>query len=269
MQDRLRQTAVIGLALLDIGSSFWLGERLNQEASTTPVYFLPFGPTFAIWGLIFSSALVYGVYQALPTQRERSLHRRVGWWVAVNAGLTALWNFTAGSAEEPGNAAIRPLLLWSTVGILAGMLFSLTQAFIVLRRMDAELTSRDRWLTQFPITVFFAWLNVAMIANTTAALIGSDVTGGANGAVWAAGMLLIAAALASMMIIYSRAGIGTLTYSGVIIWAVIGIFFNNVNRSPLVTVISLAIIVVVSAVTIYHLSRPRRASQPGFQGALS
>lgn len=262
MNDRLRQLAVVVFAVLDIVSSFWLGSSLDQGPEQAPVYFLPFGLTFAIWGVIFTAQVVYAVYQALPGQRGRLLHRRIGGWVAVNAALTALWNFTAGSAEQPGNADIRALLISATVVILVGMLFSLTQAFIVLRRMHHELTPRDRWLAQFPVTVFFAWLNVAMIANTTAALAANGFTGAPNGALWAVGMLLVAAVLTSTVILYSRAGLGTLTYSGVIIWAIIGIFFNNYNRSSLVAVFCVAVAAVVIVVTWLRFSRERRDAAP-------
>lgn len=258
MKDRVRQFAVLVFAALDIFSSFWLGSSLDQAASDAPVYFLPFGPTFAIWGVIFTSQMVYAVYQALPAQRERLLHRRIGGWIACNAALTALWNFTAGSAEQAANAAVAPLLVAATVVILVGMLFSLTRAFITLREMHDELTQRDRWLAQFPVTVFFAWLNVAMIANTTAALAANGFTGAPNGPWWAAAMLIIAALLASAIIRYTRVGLATLTYAGVIIWAVIGILFNNLERAPVVVITSVVTLVVVVAVTGFHMAQARR-----------
>jgi hypothetical protein len=259
MSDRLRQIAVIVFAVLDVVSSFWLGDSLDQGSDPTPVYFLPFGLTFAIWGVIFTSALVYAGYQALPGQGERLLHRKIGWWVALNGALTALWNFTAGTAGQQNDPNFQPLLVVATVIILVGMLFALTRVFIIFRQMDAGLTARDRWLAQFPTTVFFAWLNVAMIANTTAALDAVGWTGEPNGALWAVGMLIVASALASLMIVYTRPGIGTVTYTGVILWAVVGIFFNNIDRSLLVALTCLVVAVIVLAVAVIHSTRPRSA----------
>jgi hypothetical protein len=255
MNDRIRQVLVLFVALTCIVSSFWLGDSLDQGADPTPVYFLPFGLTFAIWGLIFSSSLVYAVYQALPGQASRLLHRRIGSWVALNGALTTLWNFTAGSAGQPNMPDYQPHFVAATVFILIGMLYSLTRAVIALRSLYPDLSTRDRWLVVFPVTVFFAWLNVAMIANTTAALDAVGFTGGADGATWAAGMLVIAALVASAVILYTRQGLSTLTYAGVILWALVGIFFNNAARSPLVSALCIFAIVAVLFVTIWHMGR--------------
>jgi hypothetical protein len=265
MYSRIRQILVVVFAVLEIGSSVWLGDRLDQEAAPTPVYFLPFGPTFAIWGLIFASGLVYAIYQALPGQGERRLHRRIGWWVALNAVFTTLWNVTAGMSEQPDNAAVKPILVWGTVGILAGMLFALTQAFIVLREMHDELTPRDRWLAQFPVTVFFAWLNVAMIANTTAALAAAGVTAEPYSSLWAAGMLLIAAVVASAMIRFARPGVGRWTYTAVVLWAIIGIFFNTIDRSLLVASVCVIVALLVVGVAVLHMAPPNRQHPPDRQ----
>ncbi|MDX2162133.1 MAG: hypothetical protein SF162_12465 [bacterium] len=263
MNALIRPGAVVIFAVLDILSSFWLGSSLDQGSDPTPVYFLPFGLTFAIWGLIFSSQLVYAVYQALPSQRDRAIHRRIGGWVALNAALTALWNFTAGSAGQQNSPDFQPLFVVATVFILVGMLFALTQVFIAFREMHADLTPRDRALVQFPLTVFFAWLNVAMIANTTAGLDAVGFTGEPNGAIWAAVMLVIAAVVASLMIFYTRPGIGTFTYTGVIIWAVVGIFFNNFERSTLVAGVSVLVTGIVIMAAWLHLSGRTPFVRPG------
>jgi translocator protein len=252
MRDRIRQVLVLVFVILDIVSSFALGDSLDQTpGEANPVYFLPFGLTFAIWGVIFFSGLLYAIYQLLPAQRERALHRAIGPWVALNAALTALWNFVAGQAGTQGTPGFQPALVTLTVVILIGMLVSMTRVFVIFRNMHAQLTGQDRGLAQFYTTVFFAWLNVAAIANTTAAL--NAVGFNSNGAVWAAVLLVVAVALASAMIRYSRPGLATITYTGVIVWALIGIFFNNYDRSALVAVTSIAAGLVVIAVAAFHL----------------
>jgi hypothetical protein len=263
MRNRVRQIAVLFFAALDIVSSFWLGSSLDQGQDSTPVYFLPFGLTFAIWGVIFASGMIYAVYQALPGQGNRVLHQRIGGWVALNAALTALWNFTAGLAGQPNQPGYQPLLVVATVFILMGMLYALTRVFIVFREMHGTIAGRDRWLVLFPVTVFFAWLNVAMIANTTAALDAVGFTGEPNGALWAAGMLLVASLLSSLMILYTRTTLVTITYAAVIVWATVGIFFNNIDRSLLVAVLSLIVAGVAVVVASVHVVRRRIPARPG------
>ena len=50
---------------------------------------LPADWTFAIWGPIYLAFLGYAVYQLLPAQRGREVHRATGWWLAVSAVLNA------------------------------------------------------------------------------------------------------------------------------------------------------------------------------------
>ncbi|MCU0466259.1 MAG: hypothetical protein MUF38_17045 [Anaerolineae bacterium] len=253
MNDRIRQIAVLITAALDIVSSFWLGDSLDQTgADSTPVYFLPFGLTFAIWGVIFASQMVYAVYQALPNQTTRAIHRRIGGWVALNAGLTALWNLCAGLAGQEGTPGFQPLLVVATVFIVVGMLYALTQVFIILRTMHDQLTPRDRWLAQFPTTVFFAWLNVATIANTTAALDALGLTGSPTDSLWAVAMLAVTVVLATLMVHYTRAALATITYTSVIVWGAVGIVFNNLDQSPLVAASAGAAAVAVAVVAALH-----------------
>jgi translocator protein len=207
---------------------------------------------------------LYALYQALPGQWDRVLHRRIGGWVALNGALTALWNVTAGQAGTLGTPEFRPVFVVLTVVFLAGMLSSLTRVFVIFRNMDAELTRRDRWLVQVPVTVFFAWLNVAAIANTAAALLALGFTGEPYGPLWGVGRLIVATILASLVVLYSRPTIGTVVYSSVIIWAVIGILINNSSRSMPIVVTCVASSIIVILVTIYHLRRnsPNATFQP-------
>ncbi|MCU0474844.1 MAG: hypothetical protein MUC99_01795 [Anaerolineae bacterium] len=255
MHDTFRQGAVLLLALSNIVSSFWLGNSLDQGTDPTPVYFLPFGLTFAIWGVIFASQLAYGVYQVLPSQRQRPIHRQIGGWVALNAGLTTLWNLTAGAAGQEGTAGFQPLLVGVTVFILMVMLFALTRVFMVFHALPQRPTRRDHGLILFPFTVFFAWLNVAMIANTTAALDAFGFRGDPDGALWAVGMLAVAAILASVMIAYTRQVGVALTYTAVIVWALVGIFINNLDRSFLVSTACVVVALIVVVAAWLHLSR--------------
>ncbi len=253
----VRQVAVIAFTVSNWVMSALLGSGLNQSsADANRAYFLPVNGTFAIWGVIFLTELFYAIYQGLPAQRERTIHRTIGGWVALNAALTSGWIVCALPQINQG----RSIFVVLTVLFLIGMLFSLTQAFIRLHRLSAELTTPDRWLVRVPVTIFFAWLNVAMIANTAAALIALGFTGEPNGALWAARMLVVATGLASAVILYNRPNIGTIVYTGVVVWAVVGIAANNTDRAPLVVILSLVAAVVVVVVTVFDWLRRRSAS---------
>ena len=84
VSDRTRSIAVAVAAVAQ--TVVGLGAQLVVDADSStaaisddnrsPV--TPAGYAFSIWGLIFAACLALAVYQALPAQREREVHRRTG-----------------------------------------------------------------------------------------------------------------------------------------------------------------------------------------------
>ena len=94
--DLARNLAVASLAVIQIvvagmGGSGALGEDVGTVARSYPTPVLPAGWTFGIWGVIYLAFVGYAVYQLLPTQRTRAVHRATGWWLAVSAVLNMAW----------------------------------------------------------------------------------------------------------------------------------------------------------------------------------
>ena len=78
--DLARNLAVASLAMIQIvvaglGGSGALGEDVGTVARSYPTPVLPASWTFGIWGVIYLAFLGYAVYQLLPTQRTRAVHR--------------------------------------------------------------------------------------------------------------------------------------------------------------------------------------------------
>ena len=81
--DLTRGLAVVALAVIQIvvaglGGSGATGEDVGTVARSYPSPVLPAGWTFAIWGPIYLAFLGYAVYQLLPAQRTREVHRATG-----------------------------------------------------------------------------------------------------------------------------------------------------------------------------------------------
>lgn len=260
MNDRIRQTLVIIFAIgqwltagLIASTFFEFNEITNSESTVSESdYFIPSNGTFAVWGLIYSGATVYAVYQALPAQRERALHRRVGGWLALNYALCCLWNVVSVQSGQPGTPDFQPAWIGGTVVIIVGMLIALTQVWISLREMNVDLARRDRWLAQAPAAFYFAWINVAVIANTTSLLMAYGINGEPYGVLWSTGMIVVATLLTSLMILYSKASLGTLAYTSVVVWALVGIYIGNNAESVLVGASALLAACVVTLVTALH-----------------
>jgi benzodiazapine receptor len=85
--DRTRAVLVAVLAVAQVLSSPVTTRTFGPEADTgrisdanlSPV--TPAGWAFGIWVLIYAGSLVLAVYQLLPSQLPRRVHRRTGWWL--------------------------------------------------------------------------------------------------------------------------------------------------------------------------------------------
>lgn len=270
MSDRLRQFLVVFFAIAEVAASFGISSRLEQGSNPSALrpYFLPIDITFIVWGIIYLGALAYAVYQAQNSQRERALHRRIGGWAILNMALCTLWLPVSVAGGNLGDPGFNPIFTALTAIIIVGMLVAMTAVFIILRQMDAQLTRQDRWLAQVPMTIYFAWLNVATVANTTAALYAYGITGEPNGALIAAVMLVIAGLITCTMVLYSRAGIGTVAYIVVILWALLGIYLNNTDRAMIVSNTAAAVALVFALVSTYHfINRGGSILRVGARGA--
>ena len=259
MSDRLRQILVISFMVGQWFTAIVLGGSLDGASTNANTYFIPADITFIVWSFIYLGSTVYAIYQALPHQRERVLHRRVGGFIALNSLLCTVWNSTAIIGTQSGNP---PFYVLVTVLLIIGMCYALTRVFIALRELDANLTNTDRWLVQVPASIYFAWLNVAVIANTTSLLVAYGITGEPNGAIWSVVMIMVAIMLTSLMILYTRPSLGTISYSIVIVWAFVGINLGNAEKSALVGTVALFAAALVAAVALVRLIMRTSSSTP-------
>jgi hypothetical protein len=64
---------------------------VGRVSGENPTLVVPGDYAFVIWTPIFLLALVYAVYQALPSNRENPLLRRVGWFSALAYFSNGVW----------------------------------------------------------------------------------------------------------------------------------------------------------------------------------
>lgn len=232
-QDRIRQLLVVVFAILQFVTPMFFGDIFDESStvSVQPIYFVPAGYTFLIWSVIVFLSATYATYQILPGQTKRVLHRRIGWSVMLNTLLFSLWLWAAAQQGTFGTPNFQPIWILLTVIIIIGMLLMNILAFNHLRALKGQLTRRDMWLVQVPVSVYFGWLNLATIANTVAAII----TG-------------------SVLLLFNNIQ-GTIAYGAVIIWATIGIALENCSLSLAVTVTAVLVAVTILLVTMYSVNR--------------
>jgi len=132
-----------------------------------PVLFTPAGYVFSIWGVIYLGLIAFGIFQALPSQRDNPRLLRVGPWFAIgnlfNASWIILWHY-----------GYFTLTLVAMLGLLVALLF-IFQRLVIAKRPD---NARELWLVNIPFSIYLGWISVATIANFSASLYNLGFTGG-------------------------------------------------------------------------------------------
>src|SRR5450759_260735 len=95
--DTLRQAlvlvaAIATIAFNGISQAIPVGGRTSADVSNQyTTFFTPANYAFAIWGVIYLLLLAFGIYQALPSQRENPNTRKISWLFILNCILNCAW----------------------------------------------------------------------------------------------------------------------------------------------------------------------------------
>ena len=210
--DILRQALVLvaviaTIAFNGLSQALPIGGRTSADVSNSyTTYFTPANYAFAIWGVIYLLLLGYGIYQALPAQRESPNVRKIGWLFILSCALNCLW-ITLFQYDQ----------ILVSVLVIVGLLLSLIGIYLRLDVGRSSVSTADRLLVHLPFSVYLGWLSVATIANVSvlgAAQNWGDLFGIAA-PTWAAIMLGVAT-LVGLLIVITRRDVG---YVLVFVWA--------------------------------------------------
>ena len=252
LTDLVRSAAVMLFALVQVVVAVFVGsgtagEPIGDIARRYATPLLAAGWAFAIWVPIYLGFLAYAVYQLLPGQRGRQVHRETGWWLLVSAVCNAAWLLSFGAGLVP----VAELLL-------IVLLVSLAVVFGRLSRLPAESVV-ERVVLRGTVAVYTGWVSLAVVLGTaaTGAWIGLPGTG-ALAAIAAVVVLLAVTAIICWAVLAGTAVVG---YAAAAVWAIAGVALND---PPAGVVVAGAIaIVAVLATTTRRLTtagNPRRAA---------
>ncbi len=197
------------------------GQTSAEVANRLPIYFVPANYVFSIWGVIYTLLIGYGIYQALPPQREHPALRRIGYLFVLSAIANSAWLVLFHYEYFP-----------LTMIAMVVLLLALIVIYLRLKVGNGVVSRRDQWLIHIPFSVYLGWITVATVANASYVLYAANWDGfGIGGPVWAAVMLVIAAAVTLAIIARHR----DIAYTAVIVWALVGIIVKQ-SETPLVAV---------------------------------
>jgi tryptophan-rich sensory protein len=221
MRDIIRQ-AVNVLATVLVITVNALANTLPLNGLTTgeisdrfDVYFVPAGYVFSIWGLIYLALVGFTVYQALPSQRENSHLRRIGYLYALSCVANAAWIFLWHYEQFP----------WTLLAMVVLLLLLIT-IYLRLRIGLDRVPPADTWLVHVPFSIYLGWITVATVANVTSLLDFLNWNAwGVAPELWAILMLIIAGLIACAVSLTR----GDVAYVLVIIWAFAGIVVKQAD----------------------------------------
>jgi hypothetical protein len=209
--DATRAVAVGVLAVGQVASAALAPLLLDADVGAVSDRYdhllTPAGYTFAVWGLIYTASLALAVYQALPAQRSRAVHRRTGWPIAGAFAASTIWV---------------PLFLWQEL-LLAQVVIVALVAFLAVAaaRLTGLPTDRvtDALLLRLPVTGYLGWATIATVAGTGTMGRWQPLTVGPDEAV-AIAALAVAAVVAALVTLAITAAGG---FVALLTWGLVGI----------------------------------------------
>jgi hypothetical protein len=237
--DLTRGLAVVALAVIQIvvaglGGSGATGDDVGTVARSYPSPVLPAGWTFAIWGPIYLAFLGYAIYQLLPAQRTREVHRATGWWLAVSAVLNMAW-ILAFSARY---VLLAELLILALLVVLARVYGRLSR--------ERAANATERAVFRLPVALYTGWVRLGLPGD------------GALAAIAAVLILIATAGIVASVVTYATAVVG---YSVAALWALVGIALNGPPAAVGVAAAIAAVVVLfATARRVSTSGDPRRAA---------
>jgi hypothetical protein len=222
------------------------GQTTAAVSDSFPVYFVPAGYVFAIWGVIYLALIAYTIFQALPAQRANPTLRRIGWLYILSCAANSVWIFF-------WHYELFPLTVLAMLTVLG----SLLMIYLRLAEGRARASAAERWLVHLPFSIYLGWITVATIANITDLLyyLGWQDTG-TGGQIWAVLLLAVATLIAAFIAFTQRDA----AYLLVLVWAFAGIAVKQAD-APLVAgaaAVAAVAVVLILAGSQFLIRRPRQ-----------
>ena len=193
---------------LNIGE---ISNTLFKDVLITPANY-----AFAIWGLIYLGLFSFAIYQALPSQRQNSNLRQIGYLLVGSSVAQIVWVFCF-------------LSRWFLLSLVA-MLAILLPLIIIYQRLEIgkkRISRSDKWFMQIPLTIYLAWISVATIVNTAIAFYHLGWNGwGISPQIWSAIALILAGAIAARISIIRADTAFVLVY----LWALVAIAVRHLDK---------------------------------------
>lgn len=252
-QDILRQFCNLGAILAAFAvnvlaniapiNGLSIGEISNKifgEVLITPANY-----AFAIWGVIYLGLITFGIYQALPSQRQNPSVRRIGYLLVLASLAQIAWV-----------VLFQYRLFALSLVAMLGILLPLIASYLRLGIGKRWVSRVEKWFVHIPLSIYLAWISVATIVNVALVLYNIGWNGwGISAQTWTV-MALVVGAVITAIATLQRADIA---YTLVIIWAFVAIAVRQMNQ-PLIAITAGGLAFILVLILFWSTLRPRKSS---------
>lgn len=188
------------------------GYTTGALSDAIPIFFVPAGYVFAIWGVIYIGIIIYFISLIKNFTKEDAT---IAPWLIIGNIANSIWIFLW-----------HYKMVYTSVIFMFILLLSLLVIYIKTNKTGVSLLKR------IPFSIYLGWISVATIANVSAALYLLQWNGfGISSEFWAVIMVGVATVLTLLMLNIKR----DYAYALVLIWALFGILYKFNTTSELLT----------------------------------
>ncbi len=207
---------VIAFAVSNLSQLKIFGGVTNADISNKyATVFTPAGITFAIWGIIYLSLFSFNGYHLVKAFKDdvnseaSQAILKIDYLFIINNIATTFWVF----------AFTYEYLLASMILIII-QLITLLLIFIRLNLFDVDKSFYNKLFTQFPLSIYFAWLCVANVANISLYLVSIGWDGfGISESIWAQALIIVLLIISMFIVLIKK----NIFFGLVAIWSFYGI----------------------------------------------
>jgi hypothetical protein len=215
------------------------GRTTASISDSYPTLIAPAGYVFSIWGIIYALLLIFTVFQALPSQRDKPFLRQVGYLFLLSSLANVSWLFLWHYGQIV--LSILPMFV---------LLVSLILIYLRLQIDKPNAPTLEKLSVHVPFSVYLGWITVAPIANVAAAAVSLDLNGLGLGEVTWTVLVIIIALIITLGVIVTRRDFA---YSLVLVWALVGIVVKQFDNQSIVLTAGASVAVIMVTLVAVNL----------------
>jgi benzodiazapine receptor len=196
------------------------------------VLITPAAYVFSIWGLIYLLLLVFVIYQFLPKFENSLPVKTISYWFSLTCLLNIAWIFSWHYKQFALSLVIMVAFL-ITLMVIMNKLYKISPMLSVLEKRVFKL----------PFSVYFGWISVATIANTSFVLVFTNWKRFNIGPDYWSVIILFVIMLLGITVLTLKKD---QAFVWVFVWALIGIAYKTSKESPLTSYTALIMIAFLS-----------------------